>query len=74
LRGLDCREPAALAEHVRIGRPHFLALSLAMLGGAEAREARADGFAIVAWTARSEADAAAAEGLCDNLIFEGFLP
>ena len=74
LRGLDCREPDKLAEHVAIGRPHFLALSVDMLDSAPARAARASGFPIVAWTVRSEEMAAAVADLCDNLIFEGFRP
>lgn len=74
LRGLDCREEGKLAEHVGIGRPHFLALSVDMLAGAPARAAREAGFPVLAWTVRSQAQAAGIAGLCDNLIFEGFHP
>jgi glycerophosphoryl diester phosphodiesterase len=74
LRGLDCREEGRLQEHVAIGRPHFLALSAGMLASDAARAARAAGFPIVAWTVRSPAQAAEIADLCDNMIFEGFLP
>ncbi len=73
LRGLDSRDAHRLAEAVEIGRPHFLALSVDMLAGEPARQAREAGFPIVAWTVRSEAQAADIAGLCDNLIFEGFV-
>jgi glycerophosphoryl diester phosphodiesterase len=72
LRGLDSREERRLAEAVAIGRPHFLALSVDMLAGEPARQAREAGFPIVAWTVRSEGQAADIAGLCDNIIFEGF--
>jgi glycerophosphoryl diester phosphodiesterase len=72
LRGLDCRDQDRLAESVEIGRPHFLALSVDMLAGAPARAAREAGFPVVAWTVRSETQAAEIAGLCDNLIFESF--
>ena len=74
LRGLDCRTPGELKAAVKIGRPHFLALSTAMLDGAEARAARSAGFPIVAWTVRSPAEAESLRPLCDNIMFEGFRP
>jgi glycerophosphoryl diester phosphodiesterase len=72
LRGLDSRDEDRLSEAVEIGRPHFLALSVDMLGADPARQAREAGFPVVAWTVRSEAQAKEIAGLCDNIIFEGF--
>lgn len=72
LRGLDSREADGLADAVEIARPHFLALSVDLLATPAALSARAAGFPVVAWTVRSEAQAAAVAGLSDNLIFEGF--
>jgi len=73
LRGLDSRDEHRLAGAVAIGQPHFLALSVDMLAGEPARRARAAGFPVVAWTVRSETQAADIADLCDNLIFEGFV-
>lgn len=74
LRGLDCHVAADLAPHVEIARPHFLALSRDILATPEAAKAREAGFAVTAWTIRSEAEAAEAAPHADNIIFEGFRP
>ncbi len=61
-------------EHVRIARPHFLALGLDMLPSPEAAALRAGGMPVVGWTLRSAEDWARVSSECDNLIFEGFAP
>ncbi len=61
-------------DHVAIARPHFLALATDMAASETARELRAKGYPIVAWTVRSEDQALALHEDCDNLIFEGFAP
>lgn len=87
LRGLDShayakapdlaeeqRQAFARLEHVEIARPHFLALGLDMLPGDAAARQRAAGLPIVAWTVRSPEQWSALEAVCDNYIFEGFIP
>ena len=61
-------------EHVKIARPHFLALGLDMLPSAEADALHDGGMPVVAWTVRSLQDWHRVEAHCDNLIFEGFTP
>lgn len=70
----DVRKSFQQLEHIAIARPHFLALGTDMLAGEPAEAARAAGFPVVAWTVRSEAQAAALAPYYDNLIFEGFQP
>jgi glycerophosphoryl diester phosphodiesterase len=70
----EMRRSLQALEHVAIARPHFLALSADMLEREPAVQARQGGFPIVAWTIRSDAQAAAVAPFCDNLIFEGFRP
>jgi len=87
LRGLDSysydkapnmaetqRQAFARLEHVAIARPHFLALGLDMLPCERAARHRADGMPIVAWTVREPGQWDAIKDICDNLIFEGFVP
>ena len=87
LRGLDSHAYAkapnlaeeqrmayARLEHVEIARPHFLALGLDMLPGEAAARQRAAGLPIVAWTVRSPEQWGALQEVCDNYIFEGFVP
>jgi glycerophosphoryl diester phosphodiesterase len=87
LRGLDSysyrdakgmepeqREAYARLEHIKIARPHFLALGLDMLPSQTAARRRADGMPVVAWTVREPGQWSAVEDGCDNLIFEGFRP
>jgi glycerophosphoryl diester phosphodiesterase len=87
LRGLDShayakaphlaeeqRQAFARLEHVEIARPHFLALGLDMLPGDVAARQRAAGLPIIAWTVRSPEQWAALSDVCDNYIFEGFVP
>ena len=61
-------------EHVKIARPHFLALGLDMLPSAEADTLRDGGMPVVAWTVRSPETWHKVQAHCDNLIFEGFTP
>lgn len=68
----DVRRSMQALEHINIAKPHFLALSWDMLTTEPALEARAAGFPIVAWTIRSEDQAAEFAPHYDNLIFEGF--
>lgn len=70
----EMRQSLQALEHVKIARPHFLALSTDMLAGEPAIRARGAGFPIIAWTVRSEAQAAEVAPYADNLIFEGFRP
>lgn len=76
--GMRLAEGARLAlqtlEHVAIARPHFLALGVDMLEGEAAARARAAGFAIIAWTLRSQDQWNRLGAYADNLIFEGFSP
>ncbi len=68
----EMRRSLQALEHMKIARPHFLALSTDMLTTGPALDARAAGYPIIAWTVRSPEQAQAVAGLCDNLIFEGF--
>ena len=61
-------------EHVKIARPHFLALGLDMLPSPEADVLRDGGLPVIAWTVRGQEDWRRVEAHCDNLIFEGFRP
>jgi glycerophosphoryl diester phosphodiesterase len=70
----DQRRAFANLEHVAIAKPHFLALGADMLPGDKAEAYRAQGYPIVAWTVRSEAQWSELADHCDNLIFEGFAP
>jgi glycerophosphoryl diester phosphodiesterase len=74
LRGLDCLKSEDLVQHIPIAQPHFLALSKDILTSGPAAKAREAGFAVAAWTIRSEAEAADAAPHVDNIIFEGFRP
>ena len=60
---------------MEIAQPHFLALGLDMLPSAPAnRDAPCRASPSVAWTVRDLERGQALEGLCDNVIFEGFRP
>jgi glycerophosphoryl diester phosphodiesterase len=59
-------------EHVKIARPHFLALGVDMLPSPVAAKYRAQGMPIVAWTVKSADQWESLKSCCDNLIFEGF--
>ena len=59
-------------EHVKIARPHFLALGVDMLPNERAAAYRTAGMPIVAWTVRSAEHWEVLKPYCDNLIFEGF--
>ena len=59
-------------DQVEIAKPHFLALGLDMLPSAPANRMRLQGYPIIAWTVRDLERGQAMEGLCDNVIFEGF--
>ncbi|MES2894416.1 MAG: glycerophosphodiester phosphodiesterase [Pseudomonadota bacterium] len=85
LRGLDSynykraphlaeeqREAFARLEHVAIARPHFLALSVDMVGDPRAKAFRDKGMPVVAWTVRDKGQWETIKPHCDNLIFEGF--
>ena len=61
-------------EHIRIAKPHFLALGVDMLASETAGRARVAGFPIVAWTLRSQGQWNMLQPYADNLIFEGFSP
>lgn len=54
--------------------PHLLSYDVHNLGHPVVRRWRARGGVVVAWTARTEADVAAAAEAADNLIFEGIDP
>jgi len=74
---VDTLPPEALRalrnlEQVEIAQPHFLALGLDMLPSAPANRMRLQGYPIIAWTVRDLERGQALEGLCDNVIFEGF--
>jgi len=79
-RGLDAMglEDPELGPHFEqalvLADPHFLVLELQSALSPIAQDRRARGLPIVAWTARSPADAGRVAGRCDNLIFEGFTP
>lgn len=60
-------------DQVEMAKPHFLALGLDMLPSAPANRMRLQGYPIIAWTVRDLERGLAMEGLCDNVIFEGFL-
>ena len=70
----DQRKAYAALEHVKIARPHFLALGLDMLPSEAAQRHRAAGLPVAAWTVRSPAQWESVKGGCDNFIFEGFRP
>ena len=61
-------------EHVRIARPHFLALGLDMLPSPDAATLREKGLPVIGWTMRSPQDWDRVASHCDNLIFEGYVP
>jgi len=60
-------------EHMHVARPHFLSLGLDMLPSLGVAALRGQGMPVVCWTIRSAAQWARVRGLCDNLMFEGFL-
>ena len=77
-RGLDAlglgdeAADAAFAQALDIAQPHFLVLEQSSAAAAPAKEARAAGRPVIAWTIRSPAEARAVAGVADNFIFEGF--
>lgn len=77
-RGLNLPEnassSAAEAKDLARAAPAFLLPPLSRLAEDEIRAARAGGAFVVGWTSRSPAAHEAALPLCDNLIFEGYLP
>jgi glycerophosphoryl diester phosphodiesterase len=68
----ELRRAYARLEHVKVARPHFLALGLDMLPSAKAAALRKRGMPIIAWTVRTPDEWSAVAAGCDNLIFEGF--
>lgn len=74
LRGLDCLEAEDVEPNVAIANPHFLALEKGVVPSSTAVVAREQGFPIVAWTVRSDAEAIRTEPFVDNIIFEGYRP
>lgn len=72
LRGLDVLKAEDIDPNLTIARPHFLALEKGIVASPTAVGARARGFPMIAWTVRSEAEAAEAEPFVDNIIFEGY--
>ena len=55
----------------KITHPDFIAYEFANLPN---RWVTKSGLPVVAWTVRSQADYDAVKDLCDNIIFEGFIP
>jgi len=55
-------------------RPHFVAFESAALPCVPCTLVRRRGTPLLAWTVRSRAEALRVRELCDNIIFEGFLP
>lgn len=70
----EIRKMYAKLEHVRIARPHFLALSCDMVDDPKAAKLRERGMPVIAWTVRSQAERESLAPHCDNVIFEGFAP
>ncbi|MFN3857803.1 MAG: glycerophosphodiester phosphodiesterase [Caulobacter sp.] len=68
------RKAFAALEHVEIARCDFLALSVDMLASPAVEPWRERGLPIIAWTVRSLEEGERLDGLCDNIIFEGFHP
>lgn len=58
----------------RVSRPHFIAYDHRALPCRPVARARGRGLPVLAWTVRSEHDAARALRHSDNVIFEGFRP
>lgn len=55
----------------KISHPDFISY---MLGDLPNKYVKATGLPVLAWTVRSELEATKAQNLCDNIIFEGFIP
>jgi glycerophosphoryl diester phosphodiesterase len=55
-------------------KPHFIAFEAAALRCIPCTLVRRRGMPLLAWTVRSPAEALRVRGLCDNIIFEGFIP
>lgn len=55
-------------------RPHFIHYEIRCLPCWPVTRQRRLGLPILGWCVRSEREAAAARGLCDNYVFEGFRP
>jgi len=58
----------------RVSRPHFIAYDHRGLPTRRVARARSRGLPVLAWTVRSEHEAARAMMYSDNVIFEGFRP
>lgn len=58
----------------RVSRPHFIAYDHRALPHRRVARARSRGLPVLAWTVRSEHEAARALKYSDNVIFEGFRP
>ena len=55
----------------KISHPDFISY---MLDNLPNKYVKATGLPVLAWTVRSELEATKAQNLCDNIIFEGFIP
>lgn len=71
-RGVVAADPGGLAAAAADAGAAFVSVEQSRLADAEVRAVRATGRAVVAWTVRSPAEAAAAQ--CDQITFEGFRP
>ena len=58
----------------RISRPHFIGYKAAGLPNKNVANQRRHGRPMLAWTVRSQEEYERLEGICDNIIFEGFIP
>lgn len=72
LRGLDCIKAEEIESDINVARPHFLALEKGIVESPPAVAARRRGFPILAWTVRSEIEAAEVQPFVDNIVFEGY--
>jgi glycerophosphoryl diester phosphodiesterase len=60
--------------HLTTTRPHFVSFDLNGLPFAPVQMIRSQGFPVITWTIKSEAEAARARRYSDQITFEGFRP
>jgi glycerophosphoryl diester phosphodiesterase len=58
----------------RVSRPQFIGYDIRCLPFGRAERLRRRGTLLIAWTVRNARDEKKAKALCDNMIFEGFIP
>jgi glycerophosphoryl diester phosphodiesterase len=58
----------------RLSKPHFIGYHAAALPNKSVSHQRSQGRPVLGWTVRSQEEYERLEGICDNIIFEGFIP